>query len=298
MKPFTAVSFILIFCTLASACAPVAQVVPPIPVVDTLAANTPIPTASPTLPPTLVPTSTPTLLPTLTPSITPTLDPIRSTPPTIMLHRPNANFDSIAFLKDLIAILKQNDMKVITYRDIYDEPSITATEKGKLFIITIDDILLPYPMHADFLAMIELLQEAGYPAVLGVVTDTDFADPQTAALLKELSDEGWEIATHTNTHANLGEMEKRSPRYVFTEISTSLDKIEKVTGVRPITLILPEGQMVNDARFIKRAKIYWCVGINGGNTYDSRKELIYVGRESPARTAEQTFENMRKRLGF
>jgi hypothetical protein len=71
-----------------------------------------------------------------------------------------------------------------------------------------------------------------------------------------------------------------------------------VTGVRPITLILPEGQMVNDARFIKRANIYWCVGINGGITYDSQKELIYVGRESPAGTAEQTFQNMRKRFGF
>jgi hypothetical protein len=77
-----------------------------------------------------------------------------------------------------------------------------------------------------------------------------------------------------------------------------MDKIEKVTGIRPITLILPEGQMVNDARFIKRAKIYWCVGINGGITYDSQKELIYVGRESPAGTAEQTVQNMRKRFGF
>ena len=298
MKPFTAVSFILIFCGLASACSPVAEVAAPIPVADTLAANTPISTTSPTLMPTLVPTSTPTLFATFTPSITPTLDPIHSTPPTIMLHRPNANFDWIAFLKDLIVILKQNDMKVITYRDIYNNPSITAAEQGKLFIITIDDILLPYPMHSDFLAMIDLLREAGYPAVLGVVTDTDFADPQTAALLKELSDGGWEIATHTNTHANLGEMEKRSPRYVFTEISTSMDKIEKVTGVRPVTLILPEGQMVNDARFIKRAKIYWCVGINGGVTYDSRKELIYVGRESPSGTAEETFQNMRKRFGF
>jgi hypothetical protein len=56
--------------------------------------------------------------------------------------------------------------------------------------------------------------------------------------------------------------------------------------------------MVNDARFIKRAKIVWCVGINGGVTYDSTKDFIYVGRESPTGTAEQTFENMRTRFGF
>jgi len=215
-----------------------------------------------------------------------------------MLHRPNANFDSIAFLKDMIGILKQNNMEVVTYRDIYNDPSITATKKGKLFIITIDDIYLPYPMTDDFLEMIKILREAGYPAVLGVVTESDFADPGTFALLKELSDSGWEIATHTNKHANLGDMEKISPRYVFTEISTSMDKIEKATGIRPITLILPEGQMVNDAKFIKRAKIFWCVGINGGITYDSTKDFIYVGRESPAGTAEQTFENMKNRFGF
>ena len=243
-------------------------------------------------------TATATLFPTLPPTITPTFDPIRSTPPTIMLHRPNTNYDSIKFLKDLIAILKQNDMRVVTYRDIYNDPAITATEKAKLFIITIDDIYLPYPIHADFLEMIDLLQEAGYPAVLGVVTSTDYADPQTSARLKELSDAGWEIATHTNEHVNLGQMEKTSPRYVYTEISTSMDKIEKTVGVRPITLILPEGQMVNDARFIKRAGIYWCVGINGGITFDSQKELIYVGRESPDGTAEQTFQYMRNRFGF
>jgi len=215
-----------------------------------------------------------------------------------MLHRPNANFDSIAFLKDLLAILKQNDMEVITYRDIYNNPAITATDKGKLFLITIDDISLTYPMHQDFHTMIDMIREAGYPAVLGVVTETDYADPDTVALLKELSDSGWEIATHTNQHVNLGEMEKISPRYVFTEVSTSMDKIEKAIDVRPITLILPEGQMVNDARFIKRANVIWCVGINGGNTYDSTRDFIYVGREGPDGTAEQTFENMRKRFGF
>jgi peptidoglycan/xylan/chitin deacetylase (PgdA/CDA1 family) len=189
-------------------------------------------------------------------------------------------------------------MKVITYRDMYNNPAITATEKGHLFIITIDDIYLPYPIHKDFLEMIRILREAGYPAVLGVVTETEYADPQNVALLKELSSEGWEIATHTNKHSNLGIMEKKAPRYVFTEVSTSMDKIEKAIGVRPITLILPEGQMVNDAQFIKRAGIIWCVGINGGITYNSEKEFIYVGRESPAKTAEQTYKNMQARFGF
>jgi len=215
-----------------------------------------------------------------------------------MLHRSNNDFDSVQFLKDMIAIIKQNDLKVITYQDIYKDPAITAVEKGHLFIITIDDIYLRYPIHPSILEMIQLLREAGYPAVLGIITESEYAYPETATLLKELSDSGWEIASHTNTHANLGQMEKRKPRYVFIEVSASMDKIEKVTGIRPITLILPEGQMVDDAKFIKRAKIVWAVGINEGITYNSQRDFIYVGRQGPSVNAEQTFKILRMRFGF
>ena len=215
-----------------------------------------------------------------------------------MLHRPNLNFDSVVFLKDLIVILKQNDMKVVTYRDIYNNTSITTMEKGRLFIITIDDIYLAYPVDKRVLEMITILRDAGYPAVLGIVTDKEYAYPETVALLKELSDLGWEIASHTDTHANLGKLEKASEKLVFKEINPSLDKIEKAVGIRPITLILPEGQMVNDTNILYNMNLYWVVGINGGITYNSEKELIYVGRESPAKTAEQTYQNMRNRFGF
>jgi peptidoglycan/xylan/chitin deacetylase (PgdA/CDA1 family) len=250
-----------------------------------------VPTETATIPPA---TATPTLLPT----ITPTLDPIRSTPPTIMLHRPNQAFDSLQFLKDLIVILKEENMQVVTYQDISREPFITSTQRGRLFIITIDDIYLPYPVDPKVLEMIHVLQEAGYPAVLGIVTLGDYVYPETANLLKELSDSGWEIATHTNNHDNLGLMEKKAPRAVGPEISISMDKIEKAIGIRPITLILPEGQMVNNTEPIKKTGLHWVVGINGGTQYDSQKELIYVGRESPAKTAEETFKNMKSRFGF
>lgn len=257
--------------------------------------ETPTPTLTPTLTQTPIP-STPTITPL--PTVPPTLDPIRSTPPTIMLHRPNLNFDSLQFLRDLIVILKKENMRIVTYRDIYQNPTTTATEKGNLFIITIDDIYLPYPIDSKVIEMINTIREAGYQAVLGVVTQGEYADPETVTFLKELSEEGWEIATHTNNHDNLGIMERKAPRAVSPEISISMDKIEKAIGVRPITLILPEGQMVNDSRSIKKAGIYWVVGINGGVMYDSQREPIYVGRESPAKTAEQTYKNMKARFGF
>jgi peptidoglycan/xylan/chitin deacetylase (PgdA/CDA1 family) len=215
-----------------------------------------------------------------------------------MLHRPNLQFDSLAFLKEFINILQQNKMKVVTYRDIYKNPEITATEQGKLFIITIDDISLAYPMGERVLEMITVLRETGYPAVLGVVTQTDYPYPETVAKLKEHSNSGWEIASHTDNHANLGKLEKASEKLVYNEVYPSLDKIEKAIGVRPITLVLPEGQMVNNIETLYSMGLYWVVGINGGITYDSRDKVIYVGREGPDKNAEYTYKIMKMRFGF
>ena len=213
-----------------------------------------------------------------------------------MLHRSSANFDAVQFLREMIVFIQEKNLHVITYQDIQENPAITVTEQGKLFIITIDDIYLRYPMHESVLEMISLLQEAGYPAVLGIVTESDYAYPETAAKLKELSAQGWEIASHTDNHRNLGEMERVSPRAIYLEVNDSLVKIEAAVGIRPITLILPEGQMVNDGKQLRRAQLTWIVGINGGTQYDTGRELLYVGRDRPGISAPATFENMLKRF--
>ena len=286
---------ILLFVSLVlSACTHPIQVTP-LPVITT-SATTPTSLATPVILSAASPTETST--PIHTPAIIPTRDPVRSTPPTLMLHRPNLQFDSLAFLKDFVEILKQNNMQVVTYRDIYENRDITATERGKLFIITIDDIYLAYPIDKRVIEMFDLLKEAGYPAVLGVVTETDYPYPETVKRLQELSGLGWEIASHTDNHANIGDLEKASEKLVTREVAPSLDKIEKAIGIRPITLILPGGQMVNDIRIFSALNIYWAVGINGGVQYDSRKTTIYVGREGPDKNAEYTYKIMKLRFGF
>lgn len=246
-------------------------------------------TAIPSLTATRAATATITLTPTLLP-------PTRLTPPTLMLHRNNSQFNAVEFLRQMIAIIKQNDLRVVTYREISAHPEITATEQGKLFIITIDDLYLRFPIDKSVKEMIALLQEAGYPAVLGVVTETDYVYPETAQIYKTLIAQGWEIASHSDTHANLGKMEKTAPRSIYLEVKNSLDKIEKATGVRPITLILPEGQMVNDSKQLRRAELTWVVGINGGTQYNTARDLFYVGRDGPGGSAEETFKNMLRRF--
>jgi hypothetical protein len=54
--------------------------------------------------------------------------------------------------------------------------------------------------------------------------------------------------------------------------------------------------MVNDGKQLRRANLTWIVGINGGNQYDSTKDLIYVGRDGPSLNAETTFKYMLKRF--
>jgi peptidoglycan/xylan/chitin deacetylase (PgdA/CDA1 family) len=231
-----------------------------------------------------------------TPENTAIPNPIRNTPPTLMLHRRNSRFDSVQFLKDFIAVLKQNEMEVVTYRRFVKKPDLTLTKQGKLFIITIDDIYLRYPIDPSVLEMIQLLVDAGYPAVLGVITESDYAYPETVETLRKLQNIGWEIASHSDTHRNLAQVEKIAPKSIYPEIKASLDKIEKALAIRPITLILPEGQMTRGDEQIKRSGILWVIGINGGTQYDTRDPYYYLGREGPDGTAEATFAIMQKRF--
>ncbi|MFZ6026241.1 MAG: polysaccharide deacetylase family protein [Chloroflexota bacterium] len=244
------------------------------------------------IPPALTQTPSPTLSPTLAV----TFGPWRRTPLTLMLHQSNASFDSVQFLREFLQIVAQNGLRATTYREMTDDPDLSAREEGRLFIVTIDDINLIAPIRPSVREMIALLLEAEYPAVLGVVTAGLGADPETAATLQSLSAQGWEIAAHTDTHQNLGTLEKLSPGDVRFEIRHCDDKIEALGVPRPVTLILPEGQMVENARLLYKEGVKWAVGITGGNRFDSTDDLIYVGREGPAGTAAFTFEVMMRRF--
>lgn len=288
---------------LTTACVPASELsAPNHPPPSTHAANPPAVAATPTTavstatpPPTLELTSTPLLSPT--PAASPTALPVtRQTPLTLMLHRSHAKFDAVAFLRDFIALVQQSDLRVVTYRQIAETPDITATEQGRLLIFTIDDIYLRYPMDPSVREMIALLKEADYPCVLGIITDGDYAYPETVAALKELAGLGWEVASHSDTHRNLRDIQKIAPKGIYPEIKASLDKLEKALGLRPITLILPEGQMTQGDQQLKRADLLWIVGINGGVTYKTDATYYYVGREGPAGDAAATLAVMQKRF--
>ncbi len=258
--------------------------------------STPQPTLPPTQPP--QPTHTPTLEPSPAPRSSPTVEPsptgalseLRRTPPTLMLHRENLDFDPVAFMQEFIPLLQQGGFRTVTYRDISREPWITATHEGKLFIITIDDIELQAPIDPSVAKVIAMLEEAGCTAVLGVITEGTKPDVQTVQRLKELVAEGWEMAAHTDTHVDLHELEKISPYGARLEFRTCADKIEAAIGVRPITLVLPYGSMVADLKILTREHVVWVAGINGGRQYRMSNVVFFVGREGPSGDAASTYK--------
>ncbi len=283
---------------------PVASSVPTLlPPSPTAAATwTAIPTATAlsTPTPTRIPTERPTRTPTATftpiPSPVVLYDPLRRTPPTLMLHRSNPDFDAVAFLQDFVQILQEHQMHAVTYHDLTRLPDLTAAEHGRLMILTIDDISLQAPIDPSILQMIEILREAGYPAVLGIVTEGKLPDLETAATLKALAAEGWELAIHTENHVDLHVLEQTSSYGARLEIRTCAEKIFNATGVHADTLVLPYGSMVENMKILYRENVRWVVGIVGGEKYRTTHQVYYVGRDGPSGDAQQTYAMLMKRF--
>lgn len=213
-----------------------------------------------------------------------------------MLHRSNPDFDSPKFLSEFIPLVIQAGWRAVTFQEILADPDLVRREAGKLIIFTIDDIGLQAPVDPSILSMIDILKANHMPAVLGVVTAGKLPDLNTAQQLKDLNTQGWEIALHTDTHSNLGDLETWNSYGVRIEVRTCQDKLESVIGYRPTTLILPEGQMVLDQKLLIREKVRWAVGIVRGEIFNIENLVIYTGREGPAGGAELTFQNLIRRF--
>lgn len=213
-------------------------------------------------------------------------------PPTLMLHASHEGFDAPAFLRQVLLASAQRRLRIVTYTQLEANPKLLMNGAGDLLIITIDDVFLQAKLDPSVQEMISILLEANAVAVLGVVTEGKAPDADTAATLRGLRELGWEIATHGDAHRDLHEIEMESPGHVRYDIRDSRTKILAAVGVQPTVLILPYGQMVNDARLLHKEGIKWAVGISGGRTIDLTDRLIYVGRQAPSGSGEQTLEIM------
>jgi peptidoglycan/xylan/chitin deacetylase (PgdA/CDA1 family) len=121
-------------------------------------------------------------------------------------------------------------------------------------------------------------------------------DLTTAARLKDLAAQGWELAMHTDTHVDLKDLATNFPFSARLEIRTCQDKILAATGVSATTLVLPFGDNVADLKILYREHVIWTVGIGGGEKYRTTNWTYYVGREGPDGDALSTFNILMARF--
>jgi len=99
------------------------------------------------------------------------------------------------------------------------------------------------PVRLQFLA----LWEAEYPIARGEI---DAIRPLTWDEVRSMSQAGMEIGSHTVTHPNLAQLEKRS---LFEELIHSKQKIEKEIGKEVISIAYPTGKEANHNRLVYQA---------------------------------------------
>lgn len=210
------------------------------------------------------------------------------TPPSLMLHSA-----SYPLMKDLVPLIK-DEYTFLTYRSYYESLVNGVKFSKPPFLISVDD-LSPVYMNPNFYDMISLMQENGITGTLGVVTeDKEKWKDRYLDQLRIFSKNGWELAIHAKRHFNLPSL---SDNVLEKEIGDCWRDLEKISGTKPITLILPFGDywlgkenLEIDRRIDKVSRNYgivWIVGIRGGKQFRDSPPY-YVGRIGPGNTSSDT----------
>ncbi len=204
------------------------------------------------------------------------------TPTTLMFHTKDR-----WQLQNILKWLKDNGYQSVNYRQLTQAINGEAILPAKPVIISIDDIGSDF-INPYFMAMADIVEKEQMHGVFGVVTNgTLKASPLNWKTLRELSERGFEMDTHTHSHTSLPQM--RSLAQLRQEIAESAQWIEDGTGKRPEALIAPFGNVYSnlskrafDTRIFDisaEAKLNYVVGIVEGRSLDtSGLAPYYVGR--------------------
>jgi len=99
-------------------------------------------------------------------------------------------------------------------------------------------------LDTQYTRFYDVFREYGFTGTVGIITNRIDSDQtssygtgyMTSDQVVEMHNDGWEMASHSHTHADLTTL---SESELNTEFQTSIDKIEEWTGERPTGLIAP-----------------------------------------------------------
>lgn len=205
-------------------------------------------TSSPTAAAAMTPTSSITPTFTASPSPTPTWvhqGPENVLVPIILYHRiavsptDGVNYKSPYYVKPE---LFEEEMKLLHnwgYQTIAAETLVKAIKEGaelppRPILITFDD------GHLDnYTTAFPIMQKYGFTGVLYIVGNYLGAENyMNAEQIKEMAAAGWEVGSHSMSHADLPSLEPQRQRY---EIVESRNFLEEKLGVRVRTIAYPFG---------------------------------------------------------
>lgn len=210
-------------------------------------------------------------------------------PPTLMLHSKNR-----WQLVNIVKWLTANGYSGINYRQLNSVLQGHTTLPDKPVILSLDDLDTIY-IERYFMEMVDLMENAGYLGVLGIITTkTPKQNPKSWQTLNELAARGWELDTHTTHHALLPPLKREEMR---AEIVDSANMIADAVDLPATTLIVPyanikfpKGKI--DQRIFDvsaEANLQFVVGMAGGrHIQPDAMPPYYVGRVGVGTDAVQT----------
>jgi hypothetical protein len=195
--------------------------------------GTPIPTK------TIEPTSTPvppTFIPMVTRTFEPTATYVPPNEPLIIVMDQNSSVSLTGFLKEILPLVKKSKYLPATFQTMH------SVRYPLIFIF--NQVLVFRWLDDDIRGAFELLNQEGYPAMIGVITFIyKGAVPNTLEVIKKQVSKGWQIATDTERNVPIIAQQNLTPFVIAWDIKTSLQYISSAKGFDVITdvLVLPEG---------------------------------------------------------
>ncbi|MDZ4992074.1 polysaccharide deacetylase family protein [Clostridium perfringens] len=166
--------------------------------------------------------------------------------------------------KEQLQYLKDNNYTPITLDELYDYLRNNKEIPEKPVVITFDD---GYKGNYEY--AYPLLKEFKFPATMFVIANyVGGADFMTTEQLKEMSNNGIEIESHTSKHDDLSKLNETEQVETLKNAKTSLEKIIE----KPVNFVAyPFGRHNSDTR-IAAEKAGYKLGFNLNGNFADRKD--------------------------
>lgn len=166
--------------------------------------------------------------------------------------------------KEQLQYLKDNNYTPITLDELYDYLRNNKEIPEKPVVITFDD---GYKGNYEY--AYPLLKEFKFPATMFIISNyVGGADFMTTEQLKEMSNNGIEIESHTSKHDDLSKLNETEQVETLKNAKTSL---EKIIG-KPVNFVAyPFGRHNSDTR-IAAEKAGYKLGFNLNGNFADRKD--------------------------